>query len=156
MSRSSEPRDISRRRMPAAKRLRLTPNKPVVTLGPPRLPGVFSYTEEEWAKVASANPSWSPGIADSSRLLDDLEAASQRYQLRRTRYGARAFRQSLIRDALQAWTIATGDTALGFSRVRTVPAGPLIRFLNTALEPILGTDMVGAEALVQAILRARR
>jgi hypothetical protein len=68
-------------------------------------------------------------------------------------------RAVLIGDVLQAWKRATGDTALGFSRMLKkpwTPNGPLIRYLYAALKPILGTDMVGVETLVKAIRSARR
>ena len=68
-------------------------------------------------------------------------------------------RAVLIGDVLQAWSDATGDTGLGFSRMLKkpwTPIGPLIRYLGAGLKPILGTDMVGVETLVKAIRSARR
>jgi hypothetical protein len=36
------------------------------------------------------------------------------------------------------------------------PDGPLIRYLEAALSPIMGEDMVGREALIKAIKAIRR
>lgn len=141
----------------SARLLRITGSAPVVVIRPPQVPGVFSYSNDQWVMVVAANPSWHSD-ADLHRLLADLEKAGQKYRAsRRDRSQSRlALRQTLIRDALQAWTNATADTALRFSRVRAAPAGPLIRYLEAALGPILGADMVGRETLAKAICGARR
>lgn len=143
--------------------LRMPTSAPVVTMRGPRVPGAFTYTDADrdpqWVKVVAQTTKYPD--ANLHQLLIDLEAAGQRYQtaqrnLRdaRTR---RTLRQALILDALQAWSNATGDTALKFSREGAVPSGPLIRYLRAALVPILGEDdMVGREVLAQTICRARR
>jgi hypothetical protein len=157
----SEQRLISRRRRPRwARDLQLTSEPPVVVVRAPALPGVFNYSINEWVKVVAAHPS-----CNQHHLLVALETAGQRYRIDRRNLHSQSpralrralirLRQPLIHDTLQAWTIATGDTALRFSRVRQMPDGPLIRFLTAALEPIMGADMVGSETLVKAILSAR-
>jgi hypothetical protein len=152
-----EPRDISRRRMPPSALLRTTRSVPVVIVRGPRAPGVFGYAVDEWVKVVAETTKYPD--ANLHQLLIDLEAAGQRYQTaQRNLRGSRArrtLRQALILDALQAWAIATGDSALKFSRVWKRPDGPLIRFLGAALDPILGVDMIGYEVLAQTICRAR-
>jgi len=146
----------NRSRTPASRGLRLIPGTPVVTVRGPQVPGVFSYSNNEWAMVVSAN-SWN-SETDLHQLLFALEAAGQHYRASRHNLHSRSrrtLRQALIRDALQAWTIATDDTALKFSRVGKAPAGPLIRYLTAALRPILGVDMIGSEVLAQAICSVR-
>jgi hypothetical protein len=156
-----EPRDISRRRQPPDARLQLIGSAPVMTVRGPRVPGVFSYTNDEWVKVVAANTdarrlcptSWKPD-ANLHQLLIALEAAGQQYRISRR---DRSQRRALISDVLQAWRIATGDIALKISHTDGRPAGPLIRYLDSVLRPILGEeDMVGHETLVQAIRSARR
>jgi hypothetical protein len=141
------------KRTPApAHGVRLIPGTPVVIMRGPRVPGVFNYTDDEWDQVVAAIRRRNSN-SDTNQLLIDLEAAGQRYRIGRRDLRSR---RTLELDALRAWSHATGDTALKFSRVWTGPAGPLIRFLNAALYPILGAGMAGDETLVKAILRARR
>jgi hypothetical protein len=67
-------------------------------------------------------------------------------------------RAALIREAFAAWTRATGDAELKYSRrgeAPWAPVGPLIRFLAAALSPILGRDMVRHEMLVKMIQSER-
>jgi hypothetical protein len=111
-------------RMPATKRLRITTSAPVVIVRGPRVPGVFTYTDADrdaqWVKVVAQTTKYPD--ANLHQLLIDLEAAGQRYQtaqrnLRDSR-SRRTQRQALILDALQAWSNATGDTALSRARER--------------------------------------
>jgi len=150
------------KRLPPGARLRITTSAPVVIVRGPRSPDVFSYTDAQWVKVVAAHPACS-----QHQLLVDLEAAGQRYQAgrrdSRLRLQVRVSqaRAALIRDALWAWSKATGDTELKVSRVHHSrieygpPTGKLIRYLEAALSPILGEDVVGREALIKAIRRAR-
>jgi len=90
----------------------------VVIVRGPRSPDVFSYTDAQWVKVVAAHPA-----CNQHQLLVDLEAAGQRYQAgrrdSRLRLQVRVSqaRAALIRDALWAWSKATGDTELKVSRV---------------------------------------
>jgi hypothetical protein len=148
-----EPRDIPRRRQPSGKTLKIITSAPVVIERDLQACGVFSYTDGEWVRVVAAHPS-----CNQHKLLVDLERAGQQYRTsRRDRSSSRlALRQALVLDALQAWTTATGDAALKFSRVGKKPTGPLIRFLDAALVPILGKDdMVGHETLARVICSVR-
>jgi hypothetical protein len=132
---------------------------PVVILRGPRSDDVFSYRDAEWVKVAVEHPS-----CNANKLREDFEKAGQQYRINRRdpSQSRLALRQALINDALQAWAGATGDTALRVSRTHNLyvehgpPDGPLIRYLEAALGPILGKDMIGREALIKAIRKARR
>jgi hypothetical protein len=131
---------------------------PVVILRDPEAPG-FHYTDAEWVKVAMEHPG-----CNQKQLMDELERAGQRYQASRRgrRPPRRAPKRALIRDALQAWSEATGDIKLKVSRTHDLhaewgpPDGPLIRYLEAALQPIMGEEMIGREALFKAIRRSRR
>jgi len=143
-------------RMPPGTSLRLTRSAPVVVVRAPRVPGVFSYSDDQWAMVVSAN-SWHPDT-DLHQLLFAREAAGQRYRISRRNLRSqspRALRQMLELDVLRAWTTATGDTALRLSHTHGAPTGPLIRYLDAALDPILGGGMVGHETLVRDIRSVR-
>jgi len=123
--------------------------------GPP-VPGVFIYTVDQWVAVVAEITKY-PN-ADLRQLLIELEAIGQRYRVEQCNLRPRArqaVRWGAILDVVRAWKAATGDVALKLSHAHGWPDGPLVRYLEAALGPILGPDMIGSETLVRAVRSVR-
>ena len=145
-------RGRNRRRTPQAGRSKLTTSAPVAMIGPAKPPAEFHYSIGQWVAVVSARQAWPPA-ANLERMRVELERAGQAYRSDRAQLRRR--RRQLIEAVLWAWTSASTQNALEFSRTDGRAGGPLIRFLTAALSPIFERRPPGTEGLAKAITRER-
>ena len=150
-----------RRKVRYTAELRLTADPPVVIIRSANPPPTFQYSVSQWVRIVGA-PRLRRGWPDSvnlGQMMLELEAAAQEYltTIAATRaaaeidYRHRA-RTALIHAAIRIWARAIGTIKI--SRFDGIPAGPLLRYLEAVLDPVLGEDRIGLEALVK-IIRAK-